>query len=79
MKILYLVRILCDKGVRNLKRCIETILLKINTARFIGKRNKYKSLKGKLTFPTQVTTDMVDELIDKNKDSRDEFVRSMFI
>jgi ATP-dependent Lon protease len=68
-----------DKGVRNLKRCIETILLKINTARFIGKRNKYKSLKGKLTFPTQVTSEMVDELIDKHKDSRDEFVRSMFI
>jgi ATP-dependent Lon protease len=68
-----------DKGVRNLKRCIETILLKINTARFIGKRNKYKSLKGKLTFPTQVTTDMVDELIDKNKNDKDEFFRSMFI
>jgi ATP-dependent Lon protease len=68
-----------DGGVRNLKRCIETILLKINTARFIGKRNKYKSLKNKLSFPISITTDMVDELIDKNKNEKDEFFRTLFI
>ncbi len=68
-----------DKGVRNLKRCIETILLKVNTARFIGKKQKYKSLKDKLSFPVKITTDMVDELIDKSKNEKDEFFRSMFI
>ena len=68
-----------DKGVRNLKRCIETILLKINTARFIGKRNKYKSLKDKLKFPINITNDMVDELIEKKKDDRDEMIRHMFL
>jgi len=68
-----------DKGVRNLKRCIETILLKINTARFIGKRNKYKSLKDKLKFPINITNDMIDELIEKKKDDRDEMIRHMFL
>jgi ATP-dependent Lon protease len=68
-----------DKGVRNLKRCIETILLKINTARFIGKRNKYKSLKDKLKFPINITNDMIDELIEKKKDDRDEIIRHMFL
>jgi ATP-dependent Lon protease len=68
-----------DGGVRNLKRCIETILLKINTARFIGKRNKYKSLKNKLSFPISITTVMLDELIDKNKNEKDEFFRTLFI
>ena len=68
-----------DKGVRNLKRYIETILLKINTSRFMGKKQKYKSLKDKLSLPIQITTDMVDELIDKNKNEKDEFFRSLFI
>ena len=31
-----------DKGVRGLKKCMETIMLKINTARFLGKLQKYK-------------------------------------
>uniref|UniRef100_A0A6C0DKT4 Uncharacterized protein n=1 Tax=viral metagenome TaxID=1070528 RepID=A0A6C0DKT4_9ZZZZ len=68
-----------DKGVRNLKRYIETILLKINTARFMGKKQKYKSLKDKLSLPIQITTDMVDELVDKSKNDKDEFFRSLFI
>ena len=66
-------------GIRPLKHCIETILLKINTARFIGKRNKYKSLKDKLKIPIHVTKDMVDELVEKKKDDRDEMIRHMFL
>ena len=68
-----------DKGVRNLKRYIETILLKINTARFIGTKQKYKSLKNKLTLPIEINRDMVDELVDKNKNEKDEFFRTLFI
>lgn len=68
-----------DKGVRNLKRYIETILLKINTARFIPTKQKYKSLKNKLALPIEITRDMVDELVDKNKNDKDEFFRSLFI
>jgi hypothetical protein len=68
-----------DKGVRNLKRYIETILLKINTARFIGTKQKYKSLKNKLTLPIEINRDMVDELVDKNNNEKDEFFRTLFI
>jgi ATP-dependent Lon protease len=68
-----------DKGVRNLKRYIETILLKINTSRFIGAKQKYKSLKNKLTLPIEINRDMVDELVDKNNNEKDEFFRSLFI
>lgn len=68
-----------DKGVRNLKRYIETILLKINTARFIPTKQKYKSLKNKLELPIEITRDMVDELVDKTNNDKDEFFRSLFI
>jgi hypothetical protein len=68
-----------DQGVRNLKRCIETILLKVNTARFLGKRQRYKSLKDKLTLPITITRDMIDELVGKEKNEKDDFFRSMFI
>lgn len=66
-----------DKGVRNLKRCIETIMLKINTARFIGDKTKYKSLKN-IKLPLTITTNIVEDLIVKEYDERDEFIRSMF-
>jgi len=77
----YLIQNFCksDKGVRGLKRCIETIMLKINTARFLGRLNKYKTLKGSLKFPVSVTKDMAEELIEKNKDERDEIMRHMFL
>jgi ATP-dependent Lon protease len=76
----YIIKEHCEEGgVRPLKKCIETILLKINTARFIGKRNKYKSLKDKLTLPIKISSDMVDELIEKPKDEKSEFFKSMFI
>ncbi len=75
----YLIREHCceDKGVRNLKRHIETILLKINTARFIGKRNKYKTLKN-ISFPFSITKDVIDNVIIKHRDERDDIIRSMF-
>ena len=66
-------------GVRPLKQCMETILFKLNTARFIPKRNKYKSLKDKLTLPITITRDMIDELVGKEKNEKDDFFKSMFI
>ncbi len=58
---------------------METILFKLNTARFIPKRNKYKSLKDKLTLPITITRDMIDELVGKEKNEKDDFFKSMFI
>jgi ATP-dependent Lon protease len=66
-----------DKGVRGLKRCIETIMLKINTARFLGKLQKYKCLKN-MKFPIKISKEMVEELIKKERDPRDDLIRSMF-
>ena len=67
-----------DKGVRGLKRCIETILLKINTANFLGRLNKYKTLKS-IKFPFTITKEMVDELVEKNKNDKDELIRHLFL
>ncbi len=75
----YLIKEHCenDKGVRNLKRCIETMFLKINTSRFL-KNNKYKTLKN-LSFPVNITREMIDELLAKDSNPKDEFFRTMFI
>lgn len=69
-----------DKGVRNLKRCIETIMLKCNTARYLGKRQKYKTIPQPLTLPVTVSEEMVKELLDKNKNDEDlEWMSRMFM
>ena len=67
-----------DRGVRGLKRCIETLLLKINASRFLGSRMKYKTLKG-ITLPLIITEEMVRELLEKERNPKDEFIRSMFM
>jgi hypothetical protein len=46
---------------------------------FIPTKQKYKSLKNKLTLPVEINRDMVDELVDKNKNDKDEFFRTLFI
>ena len=66
-----------DKGVRGLKRCIETILLKVNTARFMGKRQKYKELQ-EIKFPLQITEKMIIELLPEDKTER-EFLSHMYM
>ena len=69
-----------DKGVRNLKRCIETIMLKCNTARYLGKRQKYKTIPQPLTLPLTVTEEMAKELLSSNKNDEDlEWMSRMFV
>ena len=71
---------LSDKGVRGLKKCIESILLKLNTARYIGTSlQKYKCLKNKIKFPLTVSRDMVDELLRDSKPEEDKYLTTMYL
>ncbi len=65
-----------DIGLRSLKKCLETIYLKINTARF-NPYSKYNSLKN-LQFPFKVTKKVIEECLTKDKDEN-EFYNSLFI
>jgi ATP-dependent Lon protease len=58
-----------EKGVRNLKRCLEIIHTKLNLFRLMKPGANFfdNSLKT-VTFPFTVTPDVVDSLIKKNGD-----------
>ena len=64
-----------DKGVRGLKKCIETIMLKINTARFLGSRLKYKSLK-EIKLPFEISEKVVKELLPEERNHKEEEILS---
>ena len=67
-----------DSGVRGLKKCIESILMKINSARYSV--SKYKSLKNiNVDAVIEITIKMVDDIIVKREDTRSEMMNSMFI
>lgn len=69
-----------DPGLRGLKRAIETIMLKLNSSRYLGKFQKYKCFKGlTIEFPFKITIDMVDELLKNENNSKDEYFKSLFI
>lgn len=73
-----------QKGVRELKKCIESLVLKINTSRFLGKKVAYKSLKDSsnkpLAFPITVTKQMVEELVDLGPEHEDnKYIASMYL
>jgi ATP-dependent Lon protease len=68
-----------DKGVRNLKRCIETIMLKCNTARYLGDKQKYKCFKGSPSLPINVTEEIARELLDSGKSDAEEWLSMMFM
>lgn len=76
----YIIKTHCkgDKGVRGLKKCIETIILKINTARFLGSRLKYKQLKD-IKFPLTLTEKIVNELIPVEKSPDDDIISRMYM
>ena len=62
-----------ESGVRNLKRCIEIIYTKLNLYRLMKPdvnlfENSLK-LKDKVTFPIKITREIVDNLINKSKDT----------
>jgi ATP-dependent Lon protease len=56
-----------DKGVRGLKRIIETIMMKINTERFTL-THKYKSIPKEITFPFTITKSIIEEMIKIKKE-----------
>jgi DNA polymerase III delta prime subunit len=69
-----------DVGVRGLKKCIESILMKINSARYSV--SKYKTLKNlnvddKTTV--EITIKMIDDILVKKEDKRSELMNSMFL
>ncbi len=70
-----------SKGVRGMKRCIETLLLKINTARFLGKMQKYNCFKNQsnLKFPITITKNMCDELLKDHEIVEDKFISTMYL
>jgi len=68
-----------DKGVRPLKRCIETILMKLNTARYY-KQNKYKSIsKEHIKLPYTLSETVVKELVKKKEDDSNLSYPSMYL
>jgi len=73
----YIIKTYCnkDKGVRGLKKCIETIMLKINTARFLGSRQKYKTLKD-IKLPFEVNEKVVKELLPEERNTKEEEILS---
>jgi hypothetical protein len=64
-------------GVRRLKSCLQTLLLKINTAQYMTV-SKYKCLQGGVTFPLEVTKEMTDELLADMKAKADKFINMMY-
>ena len=62
-----------EAGVRNLKRCLETIFTKINLYRLLKPDSKLFSnkLSFKVEFPFTVDNKVVDELIVKNKEENE--------
>ncbi len=74
----YLINQYCadDKGIRGIKKCMESIYLKINSARYIPDV-KYKTLKN-VTFPFVVTKDVIDECVEKH-DDRTDYMKNLFI
>jgi ATP-dependent Lon protease len=80
----YIVKEYCGKhkGVRALKKCLETIVLKINAARMMGptmiKYNSLKAIKG-IKLPFTVSQEVVSELLKDCKEPQDQYVASMYL
>ncbi len=68
-----------DVGLRGLKKCIESILLKVNSALY-NPLTKYKSLKNiSLEEPFEITIKVVEDVLKKNEDRYSELMNSMFL
>ena len=68
-----------DVGLRGLKKCIESILLKINNALY-NPVIKYKTLKNiSLEDPFEISISVVDDVLKKNEDKYSELMNSMFL
>ena len=58
-----------EKGIRSVNKCIESIILKINLLNMTTKEMKYSIPDFKL--PINITNDIVDKFIMKNKKEDD--------
>ena len=54
-----------EDGVRNLKRCVEIVLTKLNLFRLLKPENPLLLLP--ITFPVEVTKDLVDKLLTRDE------------
>ena len=68
-----------EKGVRNFKRCLEIIHTKLNLYRLMTPETNLfeKEQTLKVTFPFEVTREVVDKLIKKGEDNP--FIASLYI
>ena len=68
----YIIKNYCltESGVRELKRCIETILRRVNVLKYSKKIKLNYSLK-KMTFPLEINDKMIDELLQDRKRKSD--------
>lgn len=68
-----------EKGVRNLKRCIEIIYTKINLYRLMKPDTNLfeEDVSLSVTFPFTVTTDVVQKLI--KKEENDEYYKNFYM
>ena len=67
----YLINNYCkdDRGVRPLKRCIETILLKLNIIRLVGCNISNPNKLKNITFPLVITEKIIDTILCKQIDN----------
>lgn len=65
-----------DKGLRSMKRSLESIIFKLNTIHLIG----YDISKNidNIKFPVKVTEKIVEKILDKNRQEKDEYL-SMYM
>jgi ATP-dependent Lon protease len=65
-----------DKGMRTLRKHIETIILKLNTIKLIG-----CDLSGKLKikFPLELSTDLVDKILDTDTSKEESNFQHMYM
>ena len=70
-----------EKGVRNLKRCIEIIYTKLNLYRLMKPESKLFSQEiiSNVKFPFEVSRENVDSLIKIQKDQINQSVANMYL
>lgn len=66
-----------EQGVRDLKRCLETIILKLNLMRYTDMTLDYR-LKD-ISFPLNLTKENVNNLLGKEKGSGDESWKRLYM
>jgi ATP-dependent Lon protease len=73
-----------EEGVRNIKRKMEDLLLKINLLKLMKSNSKIHMLDinyniDNLTFPLEITTEIIDNLLKKKEESISESYQMMYV